>query len=94
MRRRPDDFLGAGDVGDAGQLHEDLIGGAVARDDRLGDAQLVDAALDGLQRLVDRVLAQLHGDVRPHREGVAARAGGAVVVRLELGQQRARNAAS
>ena len=64
LRRRSNDLLGAIDVGDAGQLHQDLIGGAVARDDRLGDAELVDAALDRLQRLVDRVFAQLDDDVR------------------------------
>ena len=64
LRGRADDFLRAVDVGHARQLHQDLIGGAVARDDRLGDAQLVDAALDGLQRLVDGVLAQLDDDVR------------------------------
>ena len=51
QRRRADDFLGARDVGDAGQLHQDLIGRALSGDDRLGDAQLVDPALDGLQRL-------------------------------------------
>ena len=72
LRGRADDFLRAVDVGHAGQLHQDLIGGAVARDDRLGDAELVDAALDRLQRLVDRVLAQLDDDVRLEREGVAA----------------------
>ena len=64
QRRRSNDLLGAVDVGDAGQLHQDLIGRAVAGDDRLGDAELVDAALDRLQRLVDRVFAQLDDDVR------------------------------
>ena len=83
MRRRLDDLLGARHVGDARQLHEDLIVCGVPRDDRLGDAQLVDAAVDGLQRLVDRFLAQLLGDVRPHRERVRRRRRGAVVGQLD-----------
>ena len=72
LRGRSDDFLGARHVGHAGQLHQDLIGGAVTRHDRFGDAELVDAALDRLQRLVDGVLAKLDDDVRLEREGVAA----------------------
>ena len=40
----------------AGQLHQDLVVAAVPRDDRLGHAQLVDAPLDRLQRLVHRLL--------------------------------------
>ena len=56
---RPDDLLRAVDVGDAGQLHEDLVAvGALLRDARLGDAELVDAPLDRLARLHDRLLAQ------------------------------------
>ena len=38
---------------DAGQLHENLIVGGVSRDDGLGDAELVDAALDRMTRLLD-----------------------------------------
>ena len=53
-------LLRALDVGDAGQLHEDLIAvRALLRDARLGDAQLVDAALDRLARLHDRFVAQV-----------------------------------
>ena len=56
----PDDLLGARDVGHAGQLHENLIAAtAVARDVRLGDAELVDAAVDRLQRLHDGLLAHV-----------------------------------
>jgi hypothetical protein len=51
--RRSDDVFRALDVGHAGQLDQDLIG-ALLRDDRLGDAKLVDAALDRLPRLHDR----------------------------------------
>ena len=39
-----------------GELHQDLVVAAVPGDDRFGDAELVDPALDGLQRLVDRLL--------------------------------------
>ena len=47
------------DVGHAGQLHQDLIAvGALLRDARLGDAELVDAPLDRLPRLHDRLVAQ------------------------------------
>ena len=88
LRGRADDLLGAVHVGHAGQLHQDLVGGAVARHDRLGDAQLVDAALDRLQRLVHRVVAQLVDDVRLEREGVACRRSAtAVVVDVDLGQR-------
>ena len=40
------------DVVDARELHEDSIAFAIARDDGLGDAELVDAPLDGLERLL------------------------------------------
>ena len=62
--------LRALDVGDAGQLHQNLVGRAVPGDDRLGHAQLVDAPLDRLQRLRHRLFAKLGRDVRPHRVGV------------------------
>ena len=45
------------DVGHARQLHQNLIG-ALLRDARLGDAELVHAALDRLPRLHDRFLAK------------------------------------
>ena len=65
--------LRALDVGDAGQLHENLIAVvALLRDARLGDAELVDAALDRLPRLHDGFVAQVHLDVRLHRERVGA----------------------
>ena len=56
-------LLGAIDVGDAGQLHQDLVAVGLPGDARLADAELVDAALDRLQRLVDRLLAQVALDV-------------------------------
>ena len=59
QRRRADDFLRARDVGDAGQLHQNLVGRALPGHDRLGDAQLVDPALDGLERLRDGLLPEL-----------------------------------
>ena len=74
------------DVGDAGQLDQDLVAVvALLRDARLGDAQLVDAPLDRLARLDDRFVAQVHLDVRLHRERVgAADARTAVEVRLHV----------
>ena len=44
----------------------------LTRDARLGHAQLVDAAIDRLQRLIDRLLAQVALDDRLHREFVGA----------------------
>ena len=50
-----DDALGLLHVGDAGQLHQDLVAAAaVLGDHRLGDAELVDAALEGANRLLHR----------------------------------------
>ena len=71
-RRVADDFLGARHVGHARELHQNLVGRSLAGDDRLGDAQLVDAALNRLQRLVHSLFAKLRRDVRPHRVGLAA----------------------
>ena len=72
------------DVGDAGKLHEDLIG-ALLRDARLRDTELVDAALDGLARLDNGFLPEVDLDVRLHRERVAAvHAAAAVEVGLDL----------
>ncbi len=68
-----DDVLRARDVGDAGQLHQQLIPVvAVLRDVRLGDAELVDAAVDRVVRLHHRLFAQAAGDVGLHRELVGA----------------------
>ena len=55
LRRRLDDLLGAIDFGHARKLDENLIVFGIARDDGLGDAELVDASLDGVARLIDRV---------------------------------------
>ena len=59
---RPVDWmsvLGAIHVADARQLHQDLVAVLpLLRDARLGDAQLVDAALDRLPRLRHRLVAQ------------------------------------
>ena len=80
MPGRSDDLLRAVDVGHTRQLHQDLIG-ALLRDARLGDAELVDAALDRLARLHDRLFAQRLRDVRAHPERVGAvRAGAALEV--------------
>ena len=60
LRRRSDDLLRVPDVGDARELHENLVAGlTVARDVRLGDAELVDAAVDRVERLHHRLLAQI-----------------------------------
>ena len=71
--RRSDDRFRALDFGHAGELHDDLIAAcALLRDLRLGDAQLVDPALDRLPRLDNGLIAQVHLHVRPHRERVRA----------------------
>ena len=41
-----------------GSSHQDLIGGRIARDHRLGDAELVDPAVDRAQRLLDDLVAE------------------------------------
>ena len=84
--RRSHDLLRALDVGDARKLHENLIAArALLRDARLSDAELIDAALDRLPRLHDRLVAEIHLHVRLHREGVAAvRPGAAIEVRLHF----------
>ena len=47
------DFLDAGRIVDTGQLHQNLIvAQAVFLNDRLGNAQLVNAVADGLDRLL------------------------------------------
>jgi hypothetical protein len=77
------------DVLDAGQLDDDLvIRGAVRRHDRLGDTELVHAAIDRLNRLLHRLGPALYGDVRLHLERVAPAAGRVAVIRqteLRLG---------
>jgi hypothetical protein len=81
---RPHDLLRALDVGDAGELHHDLIV-ALLRDARLGHAELVDAPLDRLARLHHRLRPQVDLHVRPHREGIGAvRSGAALEVGLNL----------
>src|SRR5206468_11232822 len=58
--RRADDLLGAVHVGDAGQLHQDLIAvAALLRNARLRDTEIVHPALNRLARLDDGFLAQL-----------------------------------
>ena len=76
-----DDALDALGVVDPRQLDDDLVA-AVALDDGLGHAELVDAVADGLDRLVDGLVAQcLHGHgLHGHRrrgpvEGVVPFAG-------------------
>ena len=83
LRRAADDLLRAIDVGDARQLHEDLvIRGAVGRDVRLGDAQLVHPPIDGFARLHDGLVPHVLLDVRLHREFVGATGTrGAIVLR-------------
>ena len=51
-------------------MHQNLILLRVARDDGLGNAQLVDAAFDGLLRLLDGVVAKLHHSLWTHAEQV------------------------
>ncbi len=93
QRRRLDDLLGARDVAHARQLDQDLILPALTRDDGLGHAELVDAALDGADGLIHRLLANLVGDVRLHAEGVGAgRTRLAVVGRLDFGGRLAEHA--
>ena len=53
---RADQLLGALRILDAGQLDDDVVV-ALPLDDRLGDAELVDAVADRLQRLLDREFA-------------------------------------
>ena len=84
LRGGLDDRLGPVDVGHARQLHQQVVLlRTLLRDERLGHAQLVHAALDRLLRLLDRRDGQVAGDVRLHRERVAAGARLAVVRRLE-----------
>ena len=75
------DVLGPRHVADAGQLHQQLIPiVAVLRDVRLGDAELVDAAVNRVVRLDHGLLAQAAGDVGTHRELVGAAAPGRPLV--------------
>jgi hypothetical protein len=70
---RSDDFLGAVDVGHAGQLDQDLVAvRPLLGDARLGNAQLVDPALDRFTGLDNRLFTQRHLDRAPHRERVGA----------------------
>ena len=71
-RCRSDDFLGAANIGDAGELDEDLIGVAMARHHGLGHPKLVDAVLNRANRLRHRVVRHLHRDVRLHDEPIGA----------------------
>ena len=61
---RLDDLLGALDVRHARQLDQDLIGGGIALDYRLADAELVDAAVDGAHGLLDDLVAAIGRDLR------------------------------
>ena len=75
-----DDLLGALDVGHARQLHQNLVAVLpLLRDARLGDAELVDAALDGFAALNHGVRPQAHLQVRLHREGVGAVGAGVAI---------------
>ena len=65
-----DDLLDPCRIIDAGQLHQDLaLAAADLADVGLGEAQLVDAPVDGLQRLLDRVVLQRrhHAGLHPQR---------------------------
>ncbi len=85
LRRGLDDRLGPIDVGDPGQLDQQVILlGPLLRDDRLGHAQLVDPSLDGHPRLDDGGDLHVAGDVRLHGERVAPGARLAVEHRLQV----------
>ncbi len=85
LRRGLDDRLGPIDVGDAGQLNQEVVLlGPLLRDDRLGHAQLVDSALDGHPRLHDGGDLHVTGDVRLHRERVAPGARLPIEQRLQV----------
>ncbi len=70
-----------------GQLHDELVEAALPRHDRFGDAELVDAPLDRLQRLRHRLLAQLVPDVGLHHVGIAA-AGARLAIEDRIGLDR------
>ena len=60
LGRRLDDALGLLDVGQSGQLHQDLVAPvAVGGDDRLRHPEGVDPALEGADRLLHRLLPHL-----------------------------------
>jgi hypothetical protein len=74
-----DDVLRARHVADAWHLDEDFLA-RLTGDARLGHAELVDAAIDRLQRLLDRLLAEGALDGRLHSELVGAGGEGIAVV--------------
>ena len=82
----------------AGQLDENAVAlETLALDQRLGDAELVDPVVDGLQPLAHRLVADLPLDVGLEGQGPALRTGGEIVVRevvadhlVERGAIRAR----
>ena len=77
-----DEVLDALGVVDPGQLHEDPVG-ALPRDQRLGNAELVDAVADGLHGLGDRIVLELAARGVLQREGPLAAAGAVGPVRQE-----------
>ncbi len=81
-----DDVLRARDIGHAGELDHDLVLRlTVAGDVGLGHAQVVDPAVDRLERLHHGLFTHLDFGVRLHREDVAAvRLRAAVVVLRDL----------
>ena len=75
-RRLADDVLRAVDIGKPRKLDEDLVvRRPVRRHGGLGHAELVDPALDRLDRLRHGFGSPLHGDVRPHVERMRPSAG-------------------
>ena len=84
--RGADEALHLVGVVDAGQLDQNLVASrAVGGDDRLGHAERVDPALDGLERLLDGLGPERLGDVRLQLERVAAGAAGARVLGHQFG---------
>ncbi len=72
LGRRFDDLLRPVDVRDARELHQNLIVLGVSRDDGLGDAELIDAPLDRVERLLDDVPREVARGGRLHAKRVRA----------------------
>ena len=64
--------FGARRIAFAGQLHQNfIIGPAGESDGRLGQSECIDAALDGFERLIHRLLAKVRNHRRLHGQQIA-----------------------